>query len=71
MYFREENNKWEIRYDKDKILNTKLNSIATLLIVATVSISVKSSVTGNDFMAIPLSTGINLGHQFLEGCYMK
>ena len=48
-----------------------MNSIATLLIVATVSISVKSSVIGNDLMVIPLSIGIHLGHQFFEGCYMK
>ena len=60
-YFKEKNNKSKKRYKNYKILNTVLESVDSIVIIAAKSISITLSVTGMCLIVLPISAGIACG----------
>ena len=60
-YFKDKNNKSKKRYKKYKILNTVLESVDSIVIIAATSTSITLSVTGIGLIVLPISAGIACG----------
>ena len=65
-YFRDQNNKSNIKSKKDKFLNTILKSIETFDISAITSISITTSGAGIGLAVMLISTGIACGLKFVN-----
>ena len=69
-YFKDKNNKSKKRYKNYKTLNTKLESVDTIVIIATTSTSITLSITGIGLIVLPISAGIactlSLGNKILH-----
>ena len=60
-YFKDKNNKSKKRYKNCKTLNTILESVDSIVIIAATSTSIKLSVTGIGLIILPISAGIACG----------
>ena len=60
-YFKDKNHKSKKRYKMYKTLNTVLESVDSIVIIATTSTSITLSVTGFDLIILPKSAGIACG----------
>ena len=60
-YFKDKNNKSKERYKIYKSLNTILESVDSIVIIAATSTSITLSVTGIGLIALPISAGIACG----------
>ena len=60
-YFKDKNNKSKKRYKNYKILNTVLESVDSIVIIAAASTSITLSVTGIGLIVLPISAGIACG----------
>ena len=60
-YFKDKNNKSKKRYKNYKILNTVLESVDSIVIIAATSTSITLSVTGIGLIVLPISAGIACG----------
>ena len=60
-YFKDKNNKSKKRYNKYKTLNTILESVDSIVIIAATSTSITLSVTGIGLIVLPISVGIACG----------
>ena len=69
-YFKDKNNKSKKRYKNYKILNTVLESVDSIVIIAATSTSITLSVTGIGLIVLPISAGIactlSLGNKILH-----
>ena len=69
-YFKDKNHKSKKRYKNYKILNTILQSVDSIVIIATTSTSITLSVTGIGLIVLPISAGIactlSLGNKILH-----
>ena len=69
-YFKEKNHKSKKRYKNYKTLNTILESVDTIVIIATTTTSITLSVTGIGLIVLPISAGIactlSLGNKILH-----
>ena len=69
-YFKDENNKSKKRYKKYKTLNTVLESVDSIVIIAATSTSITLSITGIGLIILPISAGIactlSLGNKILH-----
>ena len=60
-YFKHKTNKSKKRYKNYKILNTVLESVDSIVIIATTSTSITLSITGIGLIVLPISAGIACG----------
>ena len=60
-YFKDKNNKSKKKYKNCKSLNTLLESVDSIVIIAATSTSITLSVTGNGLIVLPISAGIACG----------
>ena len=60
-YFKDKNNKSKEKYKNYKTLNTVLESIDGIVIIAATSTSITLSITGIGLIVIPISAGIACG----------
>ena len=69
-YFKDKNNKSKKKYKNYKILNTVLESVDSIVIIAATSTSITLSVTGIGLIVLPISAGIartlSLGNKILH-----
>ena len=69
-YFKDKNHKSKKRYKNYKALNTILESVDSIVIIATTSTSITLSVTGFGLIILPISAGIactlSLGNKILH-----
>ena len=69
-YFKDKNNKSKKRYENYKTLNTVLESIDSIVIIAATSTSITLSITGIGLIILPISAGIactlSLGNKVLH-----
>ena len=69
-YFKDKNNKSKKRYKNYKTLNTILESVDSIVILAATSTSIILSVTGIGLIILPISAGIactlSLGNKILH-----
>ena len=69
-YFKDKNHKSKKRYANYKTLNTILESVDSIVIIATTSISIILSITGIGLIVLPISAGIactlSLGNKVLH-----
>ena len=69
-YFKDKNNKSKKRYKNYKILNTVLESVDSIVIIAATSTSITLSITGIGLIILPISAGIacavSLGNKILH-----
>ena len=69
-YFKDKNNKSKKKYKNYKILNTILESVDSIVIIATTSTSITLSITGIGLIVLPISAGIacalSLGNKILH-----
>ena len=78
-FFKDKNDKFEKRYKNHKILNTILESVDSIVIIAATSTSIKLSVTGIGLLVLPISAGIACGisignkilHKYIINKYNK
>ena len=61
IYFKDKNNKCKKRYKNYKTLNTILESVDSIVIIAATSTSITLSVTGVGLIILPISAGIACG----------
>ena len=70
IYFKDKNNKSKKRYKNYKTLNTVLESIDGIVIIAATSTSITLSITGIGLIVLPISAGIactlSLGNKILH-----
>ena len=57
-YFKDKNHKSKKRYKNNKTLNTILESVDSIVIIAAISTSITLSVTGFGLVILPISAGI-------------
>ena len=57
-YFKDKNNKSKMKYKNYKTLNTILESVDSVVIIAATSTSITLSITGVGLIILPISTGI-------------
>ena len=60
-YFKDKNNKSKKRYKNYKTLNTILEFVDSIVIIAATSTSITLSVTGIGLIVLPISAGIACG----------
>ena len=60
-YFKDKNNKSKNKYKNYKTLNTVLESVDTIIIIAATSFSINLSITGIGLIILPISAGIACG----------
>ena len=60
-YFKDKNNKSKKRYENYKTLNTVLESVDSIVIIAATSTSITLSITGLGLIVLPISAGIACG----------
>ena len=60
-YFKDKNQKSKKRYENYKTLNTVLESVDSIVIIAATSTSITLSVTGISLIVLPISAGIACG----------
>ena len=60
-YFKDKNHKSKKKYKNYKILNTVLESVDSIVIIAATSTSITLSVTGIGLIVLPISAGIACG----------
>ena len=69
-YFKDKNNKSKKRFKNYKTLNTVLESVDSIVIIAATSTSITLSVTGIGLIVLPISAGIacilSLGNKILH-----
>ena len=69
-YFKDKNQKSKKKYKNQKTLNTKLESVDTIVIIGATSTSVSLSITGIGLIILPISAGIactlSLGNKVLH-----
>ena len=69
-YFKDKNNKSKKRYKNNKTLNTVLESVDSIVIIAATSTSITLSITGIGLIILPISAGIactlSLGNKVLH-----
>ena len=69
-YFKDKNNKSKKRYRNYKTLNTVLESVDSIVIIAATSTSISLSITGIGLTILPISAGIactlSLGNKVLH-----
>ena len=69
-YFKDKNNKSKKKYKNYKTLNTKLESVDSIVIIGATSTSITLSVTGIGLVILPISAGIactlSLGNKVLH-----
>ena len=69
-YFKDKNHKSKKRYKNYKTLNTVLESVDSIVIIAATSTSITLSVTGIGLIVLPISAGtacaISLGNKILH-----
>ena len=69
-YFKDRNHKSEKRYKNYKILNTVLESVDSIVIIAATSTSITLSITGVGLIILPISAGVacalSLGNKILH-----
>ena len=69
-YFKDKNNKSKNRYKNYKTLNTVLESVDSIVIIAATSTSITLSITGVGLIILPISAGIacalSLGNKILH-----
>ena len=69
-YFKDKNHKSKKRYKNHKTLNTILESVYSIVVIAATSSSITSSVTGVGLIILPISAGIactlSLGNKVLH-----
>ena len=69
-YFKDKNHKSKKRYENFKTLNTVLESVDTIVIIAATSTSISLSVIGIGLIVLPISAGIacgiSLGNKILQ-----
>ena len=69
-YFKDKNNKSKKKYENYKTLNTKLESVDSIVIIAATSTSITLSITGVGLIILPISAGItftlSLGNKVLR-----
>ena len=69
-YFKDKNNKSKKRYKNHKTLNTVLESVDSIVIIAATSTSITLSVTGIGLIVLPIPAGIactlSLGNKVLH-----
>ena len=69
-YFKDKNHKSKKRYKNYKILNTVLESVDSIVIIAATSTSISRSVTGFGLVILPISAAIacalSLGNKVLH-----
>ena len=69
-YFKDKNHKSKKRYRNYKTLNTILESVDSIVIIATTSTSITLSITGIGLIVLPISAGIactlSLGYKVLH-----
>ena len=56
-YFKEKNHKSKQRYKNYKTLNTKFESMDTIVVIGATSTSITLSITGFGLIALPTSAG--------------
>ena len=70
IYFKDKNHKSKKRYENYKTLNTILESVDSIVIIATTSTSITLSITGIGLIILPISDGIartlSLGNKVLH-----
>ena len=57
-YFKDKNNKSKKRYQNNKTLNTLIESVDSIVIIAATSTSITPSLTGFGLIILPISAGI-------------
>ena len=57
-YFKDKNNKSKKRYKNYKTLNAILETVDSIVIIATTSVSITLSITGIGLIVLPISAGI-------------
>ena len=74
-YFKDINNKSKKRYKNYKTLNTILESVDSIVIIAATSTSITLSVTGIGLIVLPISAGIactlSLGNKVLHKLFIN
>ena len=69
-YFKDKNHKSKNKYKNYKTLNTVLESVDSIIIIATTSTSITLSITGIGLIILPISAGIactlSLGNKILH-----
>ena len=60
-YFKDKNHKSKKKYENYKILNTVLESVDSIVIIAATSTSITLSVTGIGLIVLPISAGFACG----------
>ena len=69
-YFKDKNNKPKKRYKNHKTLNTVLESVDSIIIIAATSTSITLSITGIGLILLPITAGIactlSLGNKVLH-----
>ena len=69
-YFKDKNHKSKKKYKNFKSLNTILESVDSIVIIAATSTSITSSITGIGMIVLPISAGIactlSLGNKILH-----
>ena len=60
-YFKDKNNKSKKKYKNYKTLNTVLESVDSIVIIAATSTSITLSITGIGLIVLPISAGIGFG----------
>ena len=69
-YFKDKNNKSKKKYNNYKTLNTILESVDSIVIIAATSTSITLSITGIGLIVLPISAGIacalSLGNKILH-----
>ena len=69
-YFEDKNHKFKKRYKNYKTLNTILESVDSIIIIAATSNSITLSITGIGLIILPISAGIactlSLGNKILD-----
>ena len=69
-YFKDKNHKSKKRYKNYKTLNTILESVDSIVIIATTSTSITLSITGIGLSVLPISAGVacalSLGNKILH-----
>ena len=75
IYFKDKNNKSKKRYKNYKTLNTILESVDSIVIIAATSTSISLSITGIGLIILPISAGIacslSLGNKVLHKIIMN
>ena len=58
VYFKDKNNKSKTRYKNYKTLNTILESVDSIVVIAATSTSITLSITGISLIILPITAGI-------------